>query len=187
MGFLMIAFFSVGFTVEGSDPTKVDILLADGATFTGEILALRDSSIVVAAPAGLAESALMSGTHSIVVLPHRQILSIQTAGSSYVLLGLASGCVAGCLVGAAIGSGKEVEQKQNDTFGCEKNSEEVNNTSTGAVIGSLVGALVGLGVGNAASTKGQVLVSAAQRDFNALKGVTRYPATEPEYLKSIKP
>lgn len=176
-GLLLLALLSVGFQTGGTDPVEVEILLVDGATLTGNILALRDTSIVLWAD-------VTSGKQSAVVLPHRQILNVQTAGSSYILVGLLSGCAVGCLTGVAIGGSQPVEQHGDCS---NPAAEKEANQVTGAAIGSLVGALVGLAVGGGASQSSRVLVSPAQRDFKVLKGVARYPDSEPEYLKSIAP
>jgi outer membrane lipoprotein SlyB len=154
---------------------EVEIVLADGTELTGHIVALRDSSIVVSAD-------VTKGTNGIIVLPHRQVLNVQTAGSSHVLVGLFSGCTLGCLTGLAIGRSQSVHSD------CGPGGEAMERDANGVIggaIGSLVGSLVGLAVGAGVSHSSRALISPAQRDFKVLKGVARYPDSEPEYLKTV--
>jgi hypothetical protein len=59
------------------------------------------------------------------------------------------------------------------------------NGVIGGAIGSLVGSRGGLAVGAGVSHSSRALISPAQRDFKVLKGVARYPDSEPEYLKTV--
>jgi len=161
------------------DAPEVEIILENKAILTGQIFALRETSIV----AWVGTNA----NQSFVVLPHRRILNVQTVGHSNILVGLCAGCAVGLLAGFAIGGSQEVHEDKDDWLGCRAAAERSANQTEGAALGSLVGSLVGLVVGGATSTPSRVLITPGQRDFNVLRGVARYPDSEPEYLKSISP
>ncbi len=183
----LLAFLSVGFDSRPGEGREVEILLRDGSKITAEILSVRDSSIVVAHPTGLTEEELQRMDKVIAVLPYRNVLQVETPGSSYTLVGLGIGAAVGCATGCALGSSKSVNQDKNDTFGCNAAEEQANNTFAGAAIGTGVGALAGALIGGASSESAKQLVTPTQRDFRALTGVARYGAQEPGYLKAIAP
>jgi hypothetical protein len=179
-GVLLLAFLSVGFQTGGNNVPEVEIVLDDGAVVTGQILALRDTSIVCWMD-------VTNGKESIVVLPHNRILNLQTVGNSNIVLGLFAGCTVGLLAGCAIGGSQDVQEGKDDWTGCTGAVERGANQTAGAAVGSLVGSALGLIVGGATSNASEVLISPARRDFKVLKQVARYPDSEPEYLKSVAP
>ncbi len=182
----LLAFLSLGFQSGGSGSKEVEITMTNGPKFHGEILSVRDSSIVVANQAGLSQEELMRHPLRISVLPFREVQSVETAGSSNTVLGLFAGMAIGCVGGYAIGASEPVEQKKDDVLGCGAAAEKGSNEMTGAALGGLAGGAVGAIIGAGSSTNSSVLFSPAQPDFTILKNVARYPAVEPDFLKSIK-
>jgi hypothetical protein len=173
---LLLAFLSVGYQAGPRDVEQVELFLSDGVKMEAEIVALRDTSIVV-----LADSA--SSTQMVLVLPHNRIMSVRLPGNSHILAGALMGCGAGCATGALIGCNSKTRS------GCKEEEplEQQANGLSGGIIGSLAGALIGGAVGGVASTGERVLVSPVQRDFNVLRPLARYPDEEPEYLQRVAP
>ncbi len=169
----LLAVLSLGFQPDGIDSKVVDITMKNGPKFRGEILSMRDSSIVVASRAGLSQEELVRNPLRISVFPFSEVQSVETAGSSNTILGLFAGMVIGGAGGYAIGS-----SLPNDFFDINK--------SAGATLGCLAGGGIGAAIGAGSSHEGSVLVSPAQPDFAILKNVARYPVAEPDFLKSIR-
>ena len=173
----MVAVLSVGFQMEGSDAKEVEIILNGGAKLTGEILAVRDSSVVIASPAGLLHEELIAEPNRVTVLPNSRISSVQVVGSSHTILGLLVGMPIGTLTGCAIGSNHPDDTK-----------DIINGYALGGgVQGCLLGGLAGAAIGYSLKTGSDLLISPSQRDFQILSSVARYPIVEPQYLKSLAP
>lgn len=191
MAAVILAPLSTGMETRGSNSTEAEITFLNHATFTGEILAVRDSSIVMTTRCGLSESELMASPKQIFVIPDSRIATVQTPGSSHVAVGMGVGLVLGCVTGCAIGANKEenVKQEKNDIFGCnaeaEKETGKIENMSNGALIGGLAGAVVGGVVGASASEGRKLYITPqTQRDFGLLKPLARYEI-EPGFLRAI--
>lgn len=183
----LLAFLSVGFQSGGVGAKELDFELSDGTKFTGEILSVRDGSLVVASPANQSQADLVANPHRVTVLADTLFSTIRFASTSHTVLGLFTGMGIGCIAGYAIGAAEPVSQAKNDVFGCNAAAEHSSNELGGATIGALGGGVLGAVVGGAASTKGSVLISPTEREFKLLNNVARYPATEPGYLKTIAP
>ena len=190
---IMLAFLSLGFQSGTADRTAVDITLFSGMKMSGEILAVRDSSIVIVREVGISSVDLMAQPKKATVLPFSGIMSVQTPGTSHILVGAAAGMAIGCVAGCAIGESQpvEVQQQPNESLGCgaaaQAEQQRSDNEANGALIGGLGGAVIGGMIGGATSSGGLVLVSPERRDFNILKSVARYTGPEPDYLRSIAP
>jgi hypothetical protein len=173
----MLAFLSVGFQTERSDAKEVDIILIGGAKVAGEILAMRDSSIVIAIPAGLSQEELVAEPNMVTVIQDSQINNVKAVGSSHTILGLLLGMPIGALTGCVIGS---------------NHPDETNNIFNGYALGGglrgcALGALAGAAVGYSLKTGSDLLISPSRRDFRILDRVARYPIVEPQYLRSLAP
>ncbi len=184
---VIMAFLSVGFQKEVPKDTKVEITLMSGTRISGEILSVRDSTIVVANQAGLPEGVLITERNRVAVLPHRRVMSVESPGTSRTFVMGVGGMAMGCMVGCLIGSGQKVERQPNDTFGCSEQAEREKNAENGALVGGLAGCLVGGALGAGISTKDTSFISSSQRDFKVLRAIARYPDIEPEFLKKIAP
>jgi UDP-N-acetylglucosamine enolpyruvyl transferase len=184
MGVVLFVILSVGFQSGGSDQQAVEISLTDGVKFTGEIISLRDSSVLVAREVGLSYTSLATVKQTLMVLPFARINSIRVV-STHPLAGLFIGTAIGCAGGCAIGNAAPVEQHKDDVLGCEAQSERTDHTIVGAGAGGLAGAVVGSLIGSAVTTVDADLISPTKRDFQILKNVARYPGEEPSFLKSV--
>lgn len=172
---------STGMNTSGSGPEEVEVTLSGDVKVKGEILAVRESSIVMATRFGLSEEELMQNPKQIVVVRNERIAKVETPSSSYIGLGVLGGLAVGCGAGCAIGS-EMVKQEKNDILGCNALAEQSNNMIAGSMIGGLAGTAVGAVVGAAVSEKGIVITGASA---DKLKALARYQDGEPEFLRAI--
>ncbi len=184
---------STGMKPGGPDPTEVEITISHQGTVSGEILAVRDSSVVMATRCGLSESELLENPNQIVVISNARIVMVRVPGTSHVVMGMGVGLVLGSVTGCLIGYSKEVnvQPKKNDIFGCQAESEEETekegNAANGALIGALAGTAVGAAVGASIGEREKVYIAPeGPRDFGMLKSLARYNV-EPEFLRVIGP
>lgn len=179
----LLAFLSLGVVTENNDPRKVTITLIDGTSFTGEVLAVRESTVVLGKRFRMNTAEIATKRENVLVLPFREVHTIVTEGSSYAVVGFFSGMAVGCLGGYAIGSSVPVERRPDDTFGCNERSQRFDNEMTGAGLGALGGGIAGCAIGQASGSKGETIVSPLQRDFTFVRAVARFRQGEPAFLQ----
>jgi hypothetical protein len=181
----LLAALSLGVVIQGSTSQPVEISLSGGRAFTGEVIAVRDSTVVFGTKPGLSPVEMLNDPKALLVARFSHVLMISTQKNTHPVTGMLIGAPVGCLGGLAIGSAVEVERQPNDTFGCNAQAEHDANKATGMMVGTAVGMLAGCAIGAATGEKGQVLISPEQRDFSFLKSYARYPGEEPESLQRI--
>jgi outer membrane lipoprotein SlyB len=175
---------SLGVETPKPEWKEVELELRGDVKFRGEILSLRDSSIVVALKGGLSDSELQEGQNLIRVIAKRDILALRTTeGPSSVLPGLAGGSFVGCVIGLGIGASVAVDRSPKDTFGCEAQDQRIKNETNGSVIGALAGAALGALIGGSIGSEDD-LITPQKRDFHLLYRLARY-IHEPEFLQSV--
>lgn len=183
---LLIAALSLGVVIEGTTFQPVEISLIRGRAFKGEVIAVRESTVVLGTRPGLSPVEMMKEPGALIVVPFHAILGISTEGSHNGATGFLVGAPLGCLGGYAIGSSIEVGNKTNDIIGCwDAANDAAENRMTGMAVGFLAGAAIGCAAGSASGEKGQNLITGQQRDFTFLRAVARFPNDEPESLKKI--
>ncbi len=182
---VLLAALSLGVVVDGTTSPAVDIVLTAGRAFTGEIIAVRESTIVLGSRPGLSPVDMRNDPRALLIVPFAQIHMITTEKNTHPVTGMLIGAPLGCLGGLAIGAATEVKRQPNDSFGCNAQAEHESNQATGMLAGTAVGMLAGCAIGASVGEKGQVLISPQQRDFSFLKAYARYPIEEPASLKSI--
>jgi hypothetical protein len=181
----LLAALSVGVVVDGTISRTVEVTLFGRPAFWGEVIALRESTVVLGTRAGLSPAEMLNDPAALLVVPHSRVIRIATESNTHPVTGMLIGAPVGCLSGLAIGSAIGVEKKPEDTFGCNARAEHEANQANGMLIGTGVGLAAGCMIGMATGEKGQVVISPEQRDFSFLRGYARYPADEPESLKKI--
>jgi hypothetical protein len=181
----LLAALSVGVVVDGTVSRTVEITVYGRPPFWGEVIALRESTVVLGTRTGLSPAEMLNDPGALLVVPQSRIVRITTESNTHPITGMLIGAPAGCLGGLAVGSAIEVEKKPEDTFGCNAHAEHEANQVNGMLIGTGVGLAAGCMLGMATGEKGQVVISPEQRDFSFLRGYARYPADEPESLKKM--
>ncbi|MCK5086509.1 MAG: hypothetical protein KAQ90_03265, partial [Melioribacteraceae bacterium] len=82
---------------------EVTVLLKDGTEIYGELLSVRDSSIIICTEYSASEEELANLTYTIVTIPNGKIqeLTIQE-GHSYVIIGMGAGIIGGYFIGLGV-------------------------------------------------------------------------------------
>ena len=160
------------------------MILASGKKYEGEILAIRDHSMVLSTLHGASEGRLIQSRQAILILNHDDIREVLLIGDSNVLPGIAVGMGSGCMLGCLIGNSLEVSEKKSDPFGCERSAERQSNAMTGALAGGLAGTLMG-GVIGGAAREDIGIIGLEKRDFSVLKLLARY-SEEPWFLREAE-
>ena len=154
----------------------VAILLSTGETITGELLSVRDSSIIISTSESFDEREL----ESIATIRNQDIETVIIEGESKVLQGMGLGVLIGGGIGALIGLASG-----DDTQGFIRFSAG-EHAAIGAVLFGGVGFVIGTIAGIATSTGDKMMEALMDYDFSSLKTVARFPVGEPEYLRAIK-
>lgn len=157
---------------------KVTMVLESGQHIAGELLALADSTLIVAIDFGLREESLRTDTAKLVKVGVNDIRAFNLCGRSYLADGMLLGMVGGAGIGALVsytGSGF-------DTY-----NSNIDPTGPGAgamIIGFLGGALLGGFLGEIAGTGDEEVNSRDWHRLGYLKGLTRYADRDlPDFLE----
>ena len=155
---------------------EVSLLRKDGTKVYGELLSVRDSTMILCTEYSATEEELAGLSYPILFFSNNEIQELIIEGSNWVWEGIAAGTTVGALV-AIGGPGTQ-------TINSKEDEEEVHRTE--ALIFSLFVA-AGWGIGYVLSTEEYVLQD-VPTDYNwsFLKPLTRYPDKEPEYLKAME-
>ena len=165
----------VGYKYAGA---KAYIEMNDGSDYTGELLTVRDSIIIVCEEYDADEQELADSVYALFVLNNRDIKLIEFYVGNYLGAGLVVGCLAGGLAGLAAYS-----ESGPDPYGFVG----LHNMGV-AVVGGFVGAIIGGTIGFI-STDYDVVYEYSnpeEYDFKKLNIYARYVNNEPEFLKNIK-
>jgi len=147
---------------------EVSLLLKNRDVVSGELLSVRQNSIILCQEYSAREEELSNLTYPISMISNNDIKQLTIVGSSWIWEGIAAGAFAGGLTGMLVASeGLEV--------------------MAGLVIGTWIGLTAGWIIGYAISTEEYVLEEIPPSyNWSTLKQLARYPDEEPEYLKSMK-
>lgn len=154
------------------------VLLKNGTEIDGELLSLRESSIILCTEYSASENELAKRNYPIISIGGREISKITVEGE----FDLVVGATYGALIGAAIGVG--VGYASGDHPG------DVISTTAGqqavclGFVFSLIGAMIG-GIASG-STTDVIIQLPPDYDFTFLNQLARYPDEEPEFLNKIK-
>jgi hypothetical protein len=178
--------------------TDVVILLVSGQEVEGELVSVRDSSVLIAVDRESIPPGLPPPIQGILAIKDTLVSHVVVEGSSHVLLGTGLGLVAGVVGGGAIGAASYSPQPPPNPKGpfeaigvavaypFVEGARAGSYVVGGMLIGAVVGALVGAGVG-AATSKSDIEVNLfVPAERSALKKVARYPDKEPKALERIK-
>ena len=155
---------------------EVTLSLKNGTEVNGELLSVRDNTLIICKEYSATEGELANLTYPINTIPNNEIKELTIEGDSYIWAGIGFGALGGAILGAIVGYVIAVEEK---SFGVE--------IIGGGLIGIIVGAIASGVVGNANSTDDVILQEIPMDyDFSFLKPLARYPDEEPEYLKAIE-
>ncbi len=156
--------------------TEVTLLLKNRTEINGELLSVRDSTMIICTEHSATEEELASLKYPINYVRNDEIQDLTIEGSNYVWTGLGIGIAAGTGIGVLVGLAVE-----------ESRHAMISAELALGVIGFIAGTIIGPIVGYLLSTDEVILHEIPPGyDFSLLKPLARYPGEEPEYLKSIE-
>ena len=179
----------IGYKYAGAE---TNIEMNDGTDYSGELLIVRDSIMIVCEEYEANEQDLADSVYTIYVLNNRDIKLIELYGGNYLGAGMVVGCSMGALIGAAIGKTDEPKPppRDPDEFHFDLlvfpkvNEGAVTGFCLGGTIGTLIGGTIGYFI-----TDDEVVYEYAnpeEYDFKKLNIYARYVSNEPDFLKKIK-
>jgi len=162
---------------------ELTLTLIDSTEITGELLSVRDNTIIICEYYSAYDEELAELKYPILPVRNDKIQILTIEGSNNLWSGLGIGALAGTAVGISFGAIAAASQPEDD--------EDPNPASTYYLVtvpvGFIVGTLFGAGVGAATSVEEIALSDIPPGyDFSILKSLARYPDDEPEYLRAIK-
>lgn len=148
---------------------EILIGLNNGKEYTGELLSVSDSIIILSKEYGLSEEELLSSSSNISIIQNQEIKSIWVLGKSNHLIGLAIGLGVGALL--------------------IKTAEDVNKSEWNQAYTGLLCIPAGFLIGAATSTYDEEIYNyknSEDFDFMQLNIYSRYGGKEPKYLRETK-
>jgi hypothetical protein len=161
----------VGYKYAGA---KAYIEMNDGTDYSGELLVVRDSIMIVCEEYGADEQELVDSVYAFFVLNSRDIKLIELSVGNYLGKGAGIGGFAGSSFGAAVGS----NSSPNGFLGT------LGGATAGVIVGAILGGTIGLFFTNYEEVYEQS--NPEEYDFKKLNIYARYVNKEPEFLKKIK-
>jgi hypothetical protein len=162
---------------------SVVLFLNDGRQVAGELLAARDSALLIDTLVGKTEDTTATRIAGIIAVGREAIQKVRVKGESLRLKGTLIGAAIGVTVGAVVGlaSGND-EPKGFQTWTLTGGQEALIG---GAVLG-VAGIFIGGMTGAAWSSKDKEFDASVNELWVGLKAVARYPEKEPEFLQVIR-
>ena len=160
-------------TREGHAP-EVVIILMSGEIEKGEIISVRDQTLVFSTSYG--HDVLVSPRKEVRVVRLDEVREVMLPGRSHTLSFVAALSTLGCATGCLLGYNRQVPRGDGYFSGCNEQSEREGNAARGGEIGAVAGAVAGGAIGIATSRKDSVLFGPGKRDPAVLREVARYSA-----------
>ena len=149
--------------------------LQNGKEINGELLSVRDSTIIICTKHSATDLELTNLAYPIITIQNDEIKKLTIKGSNCVWIGFAIGSAT--FTGIGIWIGHEFDTGMDSEGG----------KAGFGVIGFLAGAIVGSILGYFLSTDDVILHEIPPvYNLSLLKPLARYPDEEPEYLRAIK-
>ena len=165
----------IGYKYAGA---KAYIEMNDGTDYTGELLVVRDSIMIVCEEYDADEQELADSVYALFVLNNRDIKLIELSVGKHLGIGAGVGYLAGALAG---GVAAYSAYSGPDRYGAF-------HAYVGATVGGFVGAIIGGTIGYFFTDYGDVYEQAnpEEYDFKKLNIYARYVNNEPGYLNNVK-
>jgi hypothetical protein len=147
---------------------KAYIRMNDGNDYTGELLRVQNSIMIVCEEYGADAQELADSVYAIYVLDNREIELIELYAGNYLATGILVGPFAGMMIAGGVSS---------------------RDTGLDAVIGGFFGGMIIGGIVGFISTDYEDVyeqTNPEEYDFKTLNIYARYVNNEPEFLKRIK-
>lgn len=167
---VLITFFP--FTVF-SQGAIIKVLLKDGTTITGELLSVRENSLVVYTKTY--NDSISAHLSDVSIIKNEEVLSVIQKGKSKISKGIGYGLLIGAGTGALIGFASG-----DDGGGFVSFSAGEKAVFGGVLLGS-AGLIIGIIWGSISSTRDISVIPLPDNDYSILKIYSRYPQNEPEF------
>jgi hypothetical protein len=171
---------SVGF-VPPDDPVEAVFTLQNGGIIKGEVLSVRDSSIVVSMVLGGSEAELSYAEQAWRVITAHDLRSVVIPGKSHLVKGAGVGGVAGLVLGCATWQQKEAGSFE-DFFADVTGASLAGRAATFALVGCVAGGIVGAAI----SRPDRTVYAAPASSLESIRALARYKTEEPEFLKKVQ-
>ena len=160
--------------------SEVTLLLKDGESISGELLSVRDSSIILCEEYSATEEELAIQKFPIKNVRTDKIVECEIKGNTYPLwIGAGIGLVAGTVVYLLVKDDLKIK------IGTSSDDDMDKAASSCCLVGGLT--TLPLIIGRGLSTEDMTLTDIPTGyKFLPLKSLARYQSGEPEYLKAIK-
>jgi hypothetical protein len=161
----------------------VTIVDKSGLTFTGELLTVRPSGLVISYVVNVQEEKLKTHPELMKGFAFDDIRVFTAKAESHTGEGFAMGTLAG--IGVGVVAAAEIGRNTRDSRDFLGMSQIVNSGT--AFIGCMAGGMiVGAVLGSAASHDEIIIGNPAPEDLLKLAPASRFSETEPQWLKSMK-
>ncbi len=162
---------------QGAD---VVLLVKSGEEISGELLSVRDSSLIISTLEDADIKELSTQRAGILAVRNEEVFHVVIKGKSNILKGMGLGTLIGGGFGGFLGlaSGDDPPGWFSMTAG--------EKAAVGAIAFGAVGFLVGTIAGVASSSGDEIVEPLLNQDFSSLKPVAKFSEKEPEFLKKIR-
>jgi hypothetical protein len=159
---------------QGAD---VSLLLKNGQEISGELLSVRDSSLVISTMEDANENDLSTQTVGIIAVRNEELFHVVVKGKSNIVTGMAGGVLYGAALGGVLCSCIPAASGL---------STPEERAAGGAFVFGAIGFVVGTIAGIASSSNDKLVEPRMNNDFSSLRPLARYPDKEPEFLQVIE-
>jgi hypothetical protein len=160
---------------------KVLIIMNNGEEYTGELLRVRDSTIILCKEYEASEEDLSDLVYPFYSLQNEDIKQIKLKGENHLVGGIVFGSLGGIVAGLMLGTAI--------AYGSSNSETSFTSATAGFLIAVGIGILIGSTIGTSNTTYDEVVYEYAypeEYDFTKLNIYSRYGSKEPTYLKDIK-
>jgi len=159
---------------------EVFIIMNNGEEYTGELLRVRDSTILLCKYYEASEEDLVDFVYPFYLLQNYNIKMIELMGENHLIAGIIFGGLGGAALGGLIGLGINRDRSK---------FLDLGEMDTGCCLGGAIGMGIGTLIGSSNSISDEIVyeyANAEEYDFTQLNIYSRYGGKEPDYLKKIK-
>ncbi|MFC2103281.1 hypothetical protein ACFLSS_02515 [Bacteroidota bacterium] len=157
---------------------KVFIVMNNGKEYTGELLRVRDSTMILCKKYEAGEEDLRDFVYPLYSLRNNNIKLIELTGENHLIAGIIFGALAGAVSVPAYGLTTGQLGLFDDT-----------DIETACLVGTGIGMLIGGFIGGSNTTSDEIVYEYAnpeEYNFTRLNIYARYGGEEPDYFKEIR-
>jgi len=161
---------------------SVVVFLDNGRQVAGELLATRDSALLIDTLVGKTEDTTATRIAGIIAVSREAIQKVRVKGESFRLKGTLVGAAIGVTVGAVVGLASGDDEPKGFVIPPTAGQKALRGAAVLGVAGIFIGGMTGA----ALSSKDKEFDASVNELRVGLKAVARYSDKEPEFLQVIK-